>query len=57
MLLARPFVMLGHSPKQDEVPRGSDIAPKHNMSYLHHAQGPDYGAFRKVFLLLNMDLD
>lgn len=57
MLFARPIVMLGHGLKQDKVPRGSDVAPKLNLSYLYHGQGPDYGALRKVFLLLNIDLD
>ena len=47
--------MLGHGLKQDNVLRGSDVT--HDLSYLHHGHGPDDGAPRRVFLLLNMELD
>lgn len=57
MLLPRPSVMLTHGLKQDKVPRGSEVALKHNLSSLHCGQGPNYGALRKVFLLPNMDLN
>lgn len=48
---------LGHGLKQEDVPRATHIALKNNLSYPHYRQRPDYGALRKVFLFLNMDLD